>query len=152
MTLEEKLSQHIVKNHKNIKFFAESIGMPYTTLRNILSRGVNNASSSNILTLCQALNISADSLGIGVIEEKKSNSINIFSLEDQALIKKYRTLDEKGKHTVDVVLDIEHKRCTEVTTLRIAGRDGIIEDKTVNKAEIDRALALLKGKEIKEDW
>lgn len=93
--------------------------------------------------------------GTDILQKVYSRSFSendLTTKQDQILIKKYRTLDEKGKHTVDVVLDMEHKRCTEMTTLRIAGRDGIIEDKTVNKAEIDRALALLKGKEIKKDW
>lgn len=35
-----------------------------------------------------------------------------FSIDEIMHIKKYRTLDEYGKRTVDSVLEIEHDRCT----------------------------------------
>ena len=38
-----------------------------------------------------------------------------FSAKEQDHIKKYRTLDEYGKESVDVVLDVEYKRCRNAT-------------------------------------
>jgi transcriptional regulator with XRE-family HTH domain len=46
----------------SMKAFAESIDMPYTTLRSILERGIGNASVDNVFKVCRGLNIKADEL------------------------------------------------------------------------------------------
>lgn len=57
----------IIKNLINekapsMKAFAESVDLPYTTLRSMLERGIGNASVDNVLKVCKGLNITADQL------------------------------------------------------------------------------------------
>lgn len=44
------------------KAFAESIGLPPTTLRSMLSRGVGNASVDNVIKVCKGLGITTEDL------------------------------------------------------------------------------------------
>ncbi|MBQ6448567.1 MAG: helix-turn-helix transcriptional regulator [Bacillus sp. (in: Bacteria)] len=44
------------------KAFAESVDIPYTTLRSMLERGIGNASVDNVLKVCKGLNITTDQL------------------------------------------------------------------------------------------
>lgn len=44
------------------KAFAEKIGIPPTTLRSMLSRGVGNASVDNVIKVCKGLGITTDQL------------------------------------------------------------------------------------------
>lgn len=69
MTAEEKIKELILMQYKSLRDFINNSGidMPYTTLDGILKRGVSNASISNVLKLCKALNISADELSKGNI-------------------------------------------------------------------------------------
>ncbi len=46
----------------SMKAFAESIDLPYTTLRSMLERGIGNASVDNVLKVCKGLNITTDQL------------------------------------------------------------------------------------------
>ena len=69
MTVEERIKELILSKYKSLRDFINNsdVDMPYTTLDGILKRGVSNASISNILKLCKALNISADELSKGNI-------------------------------------------------------------------------------------
>lgn len=69
MKVEERIKELILSKYKSLRDFINNSGidMPYTTLDGILKRGVSNASISNILKLCKALNISADELSKGNI-------------------------------------------------------------------------------------
>ncbi|WP_416729243.1 helix-turn-helix domain-containing protein [Fictibacillus sp. JL2B1089] len=44
------------------KAFAEKIGLPPTTLRSILDRGIGNASVDNVIKICRGLGITTDQL------------------------------------------------------------------------------------------
>ncbi|MFD4492997.1 helix-turn-helix domain-containing protein [Lysinibacillus fusiformis] len=44
------------------KAFAEMIGIPPTTLRSMLARGIGNASVDNVLKVCKGLGITTDEL------------------------------------------------------------------------------------------
>lgn len=46
----------------SVKAFAESIGIPYTTLKSMLKRGIGNASVDNVLKVCKGLGITTDQL------------------------------------------------------------------------------------------
>lgn len=58
----EIIEKLIKEKSPNKKAFAESIDMPYTTLRSMLERGIGNASIDNVLKVCKGLNITADEL------------------------------------------------------------------------------------------
>ncbi|MFD0712841.1 helix-turn-helix domain-containing protein [Paenibacillus sp. GCM10027626] len=46
----------------NTKAFAEKAGIPYTTLRSMLMRGVGGASVVNVMKVCKALGITVEQL------------------------------------------------------------------------------------------
>lgn len=69
--IETQLKELIKQRYESPRQFAIQIGMPYTTLDSILKRGILKSNVLNVITICEALNISADSLAKGRIEEIK---------------------------------------------------------------------------------
>ncbi len=67
---EDLLKELILSKYKSIREFTTQIEMPYSTLDSIFKRGVRKASVENLIKICDALNISADSLVDGSIEYK----------------------------------------------------------------------------------
>lgn len=67
MTTEEKLREYILSKYGTCKDFADKSGLPYGTVMTILKRGIKNSTASNVLAMCETLNISADALGAGMI-------------------------------------------------------------------------------------
>lgn len=65
------------------KAFAEKIGLPPTTLRSMLSRGVGNASVDNVLKVCKGLNITTE-----ILEEMAKNLKDDKDVVDLSFIKK----------------------------------------------------------------
>lgn len=82
MTPEEKLKQYILSHYKSVHEFTQSIDMPYGTMASIFKRGINNSSVTNIIKICNALNISTDELAKGNIVQitKKSTSTKVEDL------------------------------------------------------------------------
>ncbi len=111
MTIEQELKALIVKRYGSAKNFALEINMPNSTLDNIFRRGVLNSSVTNIIKICNALEISADELADGKIVSRSSSAVWASSLtpEETDAIKKYRALDERGKMAVDSTLAREYE-------------------------------------------
>lgn len=87
MTIEERLKELIVKQYGTMKDFADHIGVPNSTLANILRRGVKNANVLTIIKICQALGINTDALAAGKIvpiEEEVSEPTKIEDIIDDA--------------------------------------------------------------------
>ena len=86
-----------------MKAFSEKIELPNSTIDSIFRRGVNNASITNIIKICKALEISADALADGRLEAAPCSANSLyppFSLDEISLIKKYRQLDPRGRAAV----------------------------------------------------
>lgn len=78
MTTEEKLKQYILTKHKSVLEFTQSIDMPYGTMSSIFRRGIDNSSVTNIIRICNALNISTDELAKGnIVPVEKAESTRI---------------------------------------------------------------------------
>ena len=79
MKIEERLKDLIVLKYGNVANFVREIGLPYSTFKSIMTRGIMNASIGNIFKICSALNISADELANGNIVpvENRSDSIDV---------------------------------------------------------------------------
>lgn len=58
----EIIKKLIEKSAPNQKAFAESIQIPYTTLRSMLERGIGNASVDNVIKVCKGLGITTSDL------------------------------------------------------------------------------------------
>jgi len=72
---EELLKEEILKNYRSIREFTQNIDIPYSTVDTILKRGVKNSSVDNVIKICNALGISADSLIDGEIVRKTPTTI-----------------------------------------------------------------------------
>lgn len=75
MTIEQELKALIVKRYGSAKNFALEINMPNSTLDNIFRRGVLNSSVTNIIKICNALEISADELADGKIVSRSASAV-----------------------------------------------------------------------------
>lgn len=122
MTIEDKLKCVILEKYKSIRAFTKIIDIPYSTIDTMFKRGINGTSVITIIKICKALNIDTDALFDNEIKDKQitvSNETSYFS--QNSLIKKYNVLDEKGKHTVNTVLEMEYTRCENEQS--IIGKD-----------------------------
>lgn len=62
MRRAEVLKKLIEATGLNTKAFAEKAGIPYTTLRSMLMRGVGGASVDNVIKVCRALGITTEEM------------------------------------------------------------------------------------------
>lgn len=83
-TIEYELKEHIIQQYGSLSKFSEKIGMPWTTLDSVLKRGIRNSNVSNIIKICQGLQISADELING----------KIILLDDYSKNNEHQLLDE----------------------------------------------------------
>lgn len=102
MTRENYIKDLIKEKGYSVKSFAEHIGIPYSTLRSILSSGVGGASVDNAIRICQGLGITVDALN------KCEAANNDFSLteKEKILIRAYRS-QPSIQIAVDRLLGIE---------------------------------------------
>lgn len=141
MTIEQELKALIVKRYGSAKNFALEINMPNSTLDNIFRRGVLNSSVTNIIKICNALEISADELADGKIVSRSASAVWASSLTpgETDAIKKYRALDERGKMAVDSTLAREYE---------ISSRNAAVASDAA--ATISTADAVLSGAAVKK--
>lgn len=110
ISVENNLKNLILTKYKSVREFCFAIDMPYSTIDSILKRGIENAGVGKIIKICKHLKISADELAIGnivPIDSLTQYSKNDFSSREQNLIKKYRILDDRGKISIEKMLDIQ---------------------------------------------
>ena len=102
MTIEERLKDYILKRYKSIRQFTQAADMPYSTVDGILKRGILNSGVNNVISVCKALDISADELIEGNIVPAKTRihfSTVLTDLDDA--IRYFRIhLDECKKFTI----------------------------------------------------
>lgn len=61
LTREEYMLELIKEKYGNVRRFAEESGIPYTTIRSVLERGVSRATHKTLDRICEALGVrSAD--------------------------------------------------------------------------------------------
>ena len=72
-TIEEKLKSLILSRYKSVREFTTMADIPYSTVRSILERGVDNSSVINVIKMCDVLNINVDALAHGYIERRHKN-------------------------------------------------------------------------------
>lgn len=110
MSVEENLKALILSKYKSLREFCGAIGLPYSTVDSILRRGVENAGVGKIIKICRHFDISADELARGNITPAGRPSAKHFHLSTDEVehIKKYRSLDERGKEVVDTILNSQY--------------------------------------------
>ena len=97
MSIESKLKDMILERYHSIREFSNTVDMPYTTIDSILKRGIANSSVSNIITICKALQISADALADGEIHPVRDlhRDLHVTGYDT------YRKIHELNLHTDD---------------------------------------------------
>ena len=91
MTKEAYIRELILQRCPNIKEFAASIQMPYTTLLGMLKNGLDGAAVDNVIRVCRALDLTVEELLR--IEDGALDPPEPFSVSDheRALIISYRS-------------------------------------------------------------
>lgn len=98
MNTEERLKYLILERYGSVREFTMSINMPYSTFDTILRRGIQNATVSNIIKICEALGISADALARGEIVRVSQVS---------PTLERYHDVSEILKNTRDLLSNYE---------------------------------------------
>jgi DNA-binding Xre family transcriptional regulator len=102
MSPTEYLEQAIIKKFKNKKRFSEVSEIPYMTVSNILSRGVDNAGINTVMKICDALEIDINEL----FNLSRQNGVKIeIDNDEHNLISGYRSLNSDGKTRLTTYLN-----------------------------------------------
>ncbi|MNE42516.1 hypothetical protein D3C80_1366430 [compost metagenome] len=86
MRRAEVLKKLIAKTGLNTKAFAERAGIPYTTLRSMLMRGVGGASVDNVIKVCRTLGITTEEMDRLAFRPDEATSIQQDFAEFEAFI------------------------------------------------------------------
>lgn len=98
MNIEQQLKELVISKYGSIRNFSSQIEMPNSTVDSIFKRGILNASVTNIIRICDVLEISVDSLSRGSIEPQLArNSTTHPTTGEQELLRIYRSLNSTGK-------------------------------------------------------
>ena len=112
MTIEERLKNYILSKYKSIREFTIAVDVPYSTIDNMLKRGISGTGVNTMIKICDFLGLDVNDLAKGRITEAVPLSVAPLSLStaEESHIKKYRQLDIFGKQAVDAIIDIEYTR------------------------------------------
>lgn len=91
------------------KDVAEKIGVAKSTY-SLYESGNREPGVAIIKKIAKVLNVSADEL-LGTNEKEDLQNQSFITEPEQNLLDKYNFIDDKGRHTVDTVLEMEYNRC-----------------------------------------
>lgn len=91
------------------KDVAEKIGVAKSTY-SLYESGNREPGVAIIKKIAKVLNVSADEL-LGTNEKEDLQNQSFITGPEQNLLDKYNFIDDKGRHTVDTVLEMEYNRC-----------------------------------------
>ena len=101
-----------------LKEVAKLVGVASSTIQRYENGSIDNPKLPVLQAIANALNVNpvwlAKEDAPMEVNIKNTNKIKIYEIkkkEEFELINKYNSLDEKGKHTVNTVLDMEYNRC-----------------------------------------
>lgn len=116
----EKLEILMNKSGINKAELSRGADIPYTTIDGMWKRGTDNIKRSTLIKLARYFKCSIDYIADDDVtmnnlssppylpDEHTKESISV-SAKELENIKKYRALDERGKQTVDMVLDSQYE-------------------------------------------
>jgi len=110
MSFESQLKAARIKTKMTQQQVADALGINKTTYSGY-ETGKREPDVFKIKALAKLFGVSGDDLleiSNDSINTSKNEPINDY---EQEHIKKYRSLDESGKETVDVILETQYKRC-----------------------------------------
>jgi transcriptional regulator with XRE-family HTH domain len=131
----EILEHLIEKTGLSKKAFAEKIGIPPTTLRSMLERGIGNASVDNVIKVCKGLGITIEELENMANNETQKNSSGLPDLNDK---------DERDiqKELEKIINNLSHDGYAAFDGQGIDDMEE--EDRDLLKASLENSLRLAK--------
>lgn len=108
--LNERIKERRLSLNLTLLEVAEFLGVKEATAQRYESGDIKNIKHETIVCLAELFNCSPAYL---MGWEEKNQIQNQISKEEQNHLRKYRFIDNKGKHTVDTVLKVEYDRCVE---------------------------------------
>lgn len=128
MNREIYLKELIEAKFGSVRYFSEQIGVPYTTVRSILERGVLNAKMENIINICK---------GLGITPEQ------LYNFEDSVISKINKLAVQLNEYRQEKVYNFTEQQYNE--------QNNIVELPTNNEVEIYGAVSAGTG-EYLQHW
>lgn len=105
---EEELRRLILERYRSVRAFCVAVGLPYSTVDNVMRRGILSINVTTAGALCDLLGLDVGAFIRGEIlvagdEEQRR--------WEQKLMESCRRLDEHGKQMVSMVAEKERERC-----------------------------------------
>lgn len=101
--LTNLIVDEVKKQYRSVRRFAMHLEIPQTTVASALKNGVGGTAYTTVVRMCEELNIKLVNYDTPIPMDEKTIS----------MIEKYHSLDEKGRHCIDVLVKMEYDRCKE---------------------------------------
>lgn len=108
--LNERIKERRLAQGLTLFEVAEYLGVKEATAQRYESGDIKNIKHETIVNLAELFHCSPAYL---MGWDEKPITQNIVTKPEQNHLHKYRSIDEKGKHTVDTVLEMEYNRCNK---------------------------------------
>lgn len=125
MEFKDLINQRRTELNMTMEELAKLIGVSTPTIQRYESGEIKNVRRDKIKLLADALQCSPAYL---MGWEDKLNKPFHLSQSEQSLLHKYNAIDNKGKHTVDTVLEMEYNRCHKPHLIPVAAHNDYAED------------------------
>jgi transcriptional regulator with XRE-family HTH domain len=107
---KDKIKNRRLELNMTMDELAKIVGVSTPTIQRYESGEIKNVRRDKIKLLADALQCSPSYL-MGW-DEKPQEQLQLSKSEEEHLYK-YRSIDNKGKHTIDTVLEMEYNRCNK---------------------------------------
>lgn len=116
MNFLDKLNNLMDERGLNRNTLSVRSGIPYTTIDSFYKKGFENAKLSTIQKLADFFDTTLDYLMRDEISDPSFGKTSgfSFSLQEKAIIEKYRKLDTHGHQVVSFLLDAEYERVRDI--------------------------------------
>ena len=111
--INEIIKQRRIELELTLKDIAKALNVSESTVSRYESSEIQNMGIDKIEALSKILKCSPGYLMGWITEKELPTTEQSITDKEKELLNKYNELDEKGKHTVNTILDMEYNRCME---------------------------------------
>lgn len=122
MNIGDRIKQRRKELDLSVDDIANKLGKNRATIYRYESNDIENLPITILEPLALILETTPAYL-LGLDDKKIETTKVELSEKENIIIKKYRDLDNKGKHTVDTILNMEYNRCKEDSSTLLAAHD-----------------------------
>jgi hypothetical protein len=100
MTIEQQIKSAILEQYKSVRAFTITTNIPYSTIDNMLKKGIVGTGIQTVLKVCHALNIDVESIESGIIKKSpvsKKSETRENDIQKDRLIINYEALNDEGR-------------------------------------------------------